>query len=40
MIYVNSGQLAAHGPHVARHSVFKGPRKQLGKNFNQKIPPT
>jgi len=30
MIYVSGGQLVAHGPHVAGHSVFSGPPKQSG----------
>jgi len=30
MICVSCGQLAAHGPHVARHSVFSGTQKQSG----------
>jgi len=42
MVYFESrdGQSAARRPHVARHSVFSGPRKQLGKTLNLKIPLT
>jgi len=31
------GQLAARGPHVARHSVFSGPRKHSGKIIKSEI---
>jgi len=31
------GQIAARGPHVARHSVFSGPRKRSGKIFKSEI---
>jgi len=30
-------QLQARGPHVARHSVFSGPRKHSGKIFKSEI---
>jgi len=31
--YGRGGQLAARGPHVARHSIFSGPRKHSGNIF-------
>jgi len=34
------GQLAPRGPHVARHSVFSGPRKHSGKTWNFEFPRT
>jgi len=33
-------QIAASGPHVARHSAFSGPRKHSGQSSNLKYPPT
>jgi len=32
--YISVVQLQAHGPHVARHSVFSGRRKHSGKIWN------
>ena len=37
VIYSRGGQLAARGPHVARRSVFSGPRKHSEKIFKLKI---
>jgi len=34
------GKIVARGPHVARHSVFSGPRKHSGQFSNLKYPPT
>jgi len=30
MQYASGGQIAAHGPNVARHSVFSGPQNHSG----------
>jgi len=35
--YNSAVQLQAHGPHVARHSVFSGPLKYSGKIFKLKF---
>jgi len=40
MQYARGGQTVAHGPNVARHSVFSGPQKHSGKSSNLKVPPT
>jgi len=36
-IYAGVVQLQARGPHVARHSVFSGPRMHSGKIFKTEI---
>ena len=35
--WVSVVQLQVRGPHVARHCVFSGPRKHLGKIFKSEI---
>jgi len=37
MTCLRGGQLAARGPHVARHRVFSGPRKHSGKTIKSEI---
>jgi len=37
IVYARGGQLAARGPHVARHSVFSGPWKHSGKIIKSEI---
>jgi len=39
MQYARGGQIAAHGPNVARHSAFSAPQKYSGKSTNLKVPP-
>ena len=37
MIYIRRGQLVARGLHVARHSIFSGPRKHSEEILKLKI---
>jgi len=37
LVYIRGGQLAAHGPHVARHIVFSGPQEHSEKILKSEI---